>query len=426
MMMYEIADMESIRPQLRDGLILMEPSSERTGLIYHEQSGRIFKVSDQTYDLFALFDGQRSLPSITALYNEQQSSTFKANDIYDILKNKFEKLVALDYDSNSELLTLKTKTPSYLKLSTIVAKADLVEKIAEQFKYFFNKKTIVLFTTLFVVLCIAAVLKHGNNLKLNDIAEYSRHWKWYVLLIMISSIWHELGHASACRYYNVRHGGIGVGFYLFTPVMFADVTAAWLLPPRQRIVINFGGIYFELIFAVFLITTSFIVNSFLLVSACLFILVKLVYNLNPFFRTDGYWVLSDAIGIHNLRQKSNDALKQLVVNLFQGRSIHIDLKSGFLISYSVISWSFIAAFVWFVLFVFDGSLIYFPVYLYELAADLITGSNNATQPLSIQINRILVPVFFYYLLIRMIISYVPAIAKFIKHSVTKEKPQIFK
>lgn len=50
-----------------------------------------------------------------------------------------------------------------------------------------------------------------------------------VAFTIISSFIHELGHASACKHFGLKHGGIGFGLYLNFPVLYTDVTEIWKL-----------------------------------------------------------------------------------------------------------------------------------------------------------------------------------------------------
>ena len=63
--------------------------------------------------------------------------------------------------------------------------------------------------------------------------------------ILGSSFFHELGHASACKYFGIQHGGIGFGLYLNFPVLYTDVTEVWKLKRGQRCVVNLAGVYFQ-------------------------------------------------------------------------------------------------------------------------------------------------------------------------------------
>jgi putative peptide zinc metalloprotease protein len=137
----------------------------------------------------------------------------------------------------------------------------------------------------------------------------------YVGIMIISSLFHELGHTTATYKFGGDHSGIGVGFYLFTPVLYADVSSTWKFEANKRIVVNLAGIYFELLLCTLLILVSLIIGFKPLMTISMMILIKTLFNLNPFFRTDGYWVLSDAIRIPNLRTTSNELLKRVIKQL---------------------------------------------------------------------------------------------------------------
>ncbi|MDZ4681482.1 MAG: hypothetical protein SGI94_13665 [Saprospiraceae bacterium] len=317
------------------------------------------------------------------------------------MEQKLHKLIA--YSGEDLPQSLERKPPAYLKFSIIVFQASLVERFARIFESLFRKQVVILVLTLFAGLFPIAIWAYWNNLKQNFEFIPTSNLSWYVLLTVLSSLFHELGHASACRYYQVKHGGIGVGFYLFTPVMFADVTAAWLLPGKQRIVINVGGIYFEIIFSLLILCGVFLTGNFLFLSFGLLILFKMLYNLNPFFRTDGYWILSDALSIPNLRQKSNKKLKDLWNGLLREKGQKLSLKDWFLVFYSVISMAFIGAFLYYVLFVFEGSLIYFPYYLYDFFRDAVNNEIHTMASFFESLKAFIIPVFFYYLVVRILI-----------------------
>lgn len=119
-----------------------------------------------------------------------------------------------------------------------------------------------------------------------------------------SSMWHELGHASAIKYYGLHHGAIGFGLYLNFPVLYTDVTAAWLLPRRQRCVVNIAGVYFQCFILIGVIAGFFATGSETLRYMALAIILGFVLTLNPFFKFDGYWLATDILGVVNLRQRT--------------------------------------------------------------------------------------------------------------------------
>jgi putative peptide zinc metalloprotease protein len=123
-------------------------------------------------------------------------------------------------------------------------------------------------------------------------------------LFMVSMVAHEFGHASASARYGVPARDIGFGLYLIYPVFYNDVTSAWRLPRRQRVVIDLAGTFFQfLVGAVYVLVgrvTGWTV--FELAAVTVFSLGGL-YILLPIFKFDGYWLWTDLLGVHNLSRQ---------------------------------------------------------------------------------------------------------------------------
>lgn len=124
-------------------------------------------------------------------------------------------------------------------------------------------------------------------------------------LLVLSALWHELGHASALRASGYRPGGMGVGMLAVLPVFFVDVTPAALLPRAHRVRVNAAGPAFQ--FAAMGLYRSAALIPWLppdlragldlgAVSAAL----AVTWSLWPFIRSDGYWILCDALGLPGL------------------------------------------------------------------------------------------------------------------------------
>jgi putative peptide zinc metalloprotease protein len=79
--------------------------------------------------------------------------------------------------------------------------------------------------------------------------DFSLKFLLCLLVLYGCSILHEFGHAAAGKRFGATPGDIGFGFYFIAPVFFSDLSDVWKLPPKERIIVNLGGIYFELIVA---------------------------------------------------------------------------------------------------------------------------------------------------------------------------------
>ena len=135
-----------------------------------------------------------------------------------------------------------------------------------------------------------------------------------VAIIFIGLVFHEFGHASAAYKFGCRNMELGLGWYIYFVVFFADLSEAWSLDKRQRIIINIAGIYFQCLFISVLFIVNVYFNSPAIELAYTLLALYNFFNINPFFRLDGYWIASDYIEINNLRDESYKTIKIMLTN----------------------------------------------------------------------------------------------------------------
>lgn len=125
-------------------------------------------------------------------------------------------------------------------------------------------------------------------------------------LVFFSFLFHEFGHIASCFHFCVVPGNIGFGMYLFRPVLFTDMSGAWGLDKKQRLVTDLSGIYFQmvLIFCLYVLWIVSVVTSETAALATILIHLSILMSLNPLLRYDGYWILSDLTGIPNAHSKA--------------------------------------------------------------------------------------------------------------------------
>ncbi len=125
-------------------------------------------------------------------------------------------------------------------------------------------------------------------------------WAGFALGIALMFV-HELGHAAACRSFGAPVGPIGCAIYLMYPALYCDVTHTWSLSRPARLTVDLGGVYFQLIGTAVVALLWWATRSLVLLAAIRVSLATIAMNLLPIGRFDGYWVLSDALGIVDLR-----------------------------------------------------------------------------------------------------------------------------
>src|SRR4051794_18210588 len=67
-------------------------------------------------------------------------------------------------------------------------------------------------------------------------------------LVVVGTLFHEMGHAAACAYGGARPGAMGIGLSLVWPAFYPDVTDAYRLGRAGRVRTDLGGVYFNALF----------------------------------------------------------------------------------------------------------------------------------------------------------------------------------
>jgi putative peptide zinc metalloprotease protein len=131
-------------------------------------------------------------------------------------------------------------------------------------------------------------------------------------LLVLVTLFHELGHAAGCRYGGGRPGAIGAGLYLWFLVFWTDVTDAYRLDRPGRLRTDLGGIYFNGVFIV-VGTIGYALSGWApLAIAVVMTNVFALQQLLPVIRMDGYYILGDLTGVPNLFGLLRPVLRSLI------------------------------------------------------------------------------------------------------------------
>jgi putative peptide zinc metalloprotease protein len=240
----------------------------------------------------------------------------------------------------------------------------------------------------------------------------AERWIIFTALAYLGVFVHELGHASACRRFNVRHGDIGIGFYIIYPVFYTNVTNCWQLSRWQRAAVGIGGIYFQMAFSSLCCLAWFWWRIDILAFAVFSNVATVIVNLNPFLRFDGYWLLTDLLGVSSLHRSALNCWRYLW-NKLLGRerpesSLDIyDVRLSSQIVMFIYSW-FSGAFL---LYFFERLVrIVAPYLFHTIAADFVLLAGHAARhELGLQSVRLLFQLILLlatcYSLLRMVFNF---------------------
>jgi putative peptide zinc metalloprotease protein len=138
------------------------------------------------------------------------------------------------------------------------------------------------------------------------------NWWSLVLLyvcVLITTVFHELGHIHIC----VKNGGkvkkFGIMLFFFNLSFYCDVSDIYMLgDSRVKRHVALGGVYINYIASrlALILYILCLMNGHNYVTVLYYYILNLgfaIFNLNPFVRLDGYWVLASIAKIDNLMDK---------------------------------------------------------------------------------------------------------------------------
>jgi len=170
-------------------------------------------------------------------------------------------------------------------------------------------------------------------------------------ILLVTTI-HEFGHGLTCKRFGGEVHELGFLLLFCMPCLYCNVSDAWLMRERRRrIWVTLAGGYIELcLWALAVFVWRMTVQDSLVNYLAWMIItvsgVRVFLNFNPFLKLDGYYLLSDVLGISNLRQRALDCLTAHLRWLLWGAARPArDERSKTLLIYGVACWAFSIAFL---------------------------------------------------------------------------------
>ncbi|MEX2621301.1 MAG: hypothetical protein WD250_13895 [Egibacteraceae bacterium] len=328
------------RTQLAEGTELLGAyqgsGSIAVPYLVRRHDGALLQVTHLIHAVATHTDGNRGNAEIAARVGADVGRTLTAQDVAYLYAEKLRPAGLLQGDPD-QTQEPSANTPALLALS-LRSKVlpDRWVKVATGLLTPLFWSPVVL-AVLATVSGVSAWLLVGAHVS-QGIAQVLATPAWLLVvagLTILSGGFHELGHATACRYGGARPGVIGVGLYLIWPAFYNDLTDSYRLSRRGRLRADLGGVYFNGVF-ILALAAAYGVTGFrpLLVAIAVQYLV-VFHQFIPFLRLDGYYLVSDLTGVPDLFARIRPVLSSLAHGRRPNTTLS-DLKTGARIG--VVAW----------------------------------------------------------------------------------------
>lgn len=157
-----------------------------------------------------------------------------------------------------------------------------------------------------------------------------RNWASLALVLAVTKVFHELGHALTSRRFGGQCHELGLMLLVFTPCLYANVSDSWRLSDKwKRMAISFAGIYVELLLAalatlIWWASQPGLINQLALNVMFVCSAGTLLFNANPLMKYDGYYLLADWLEIPNLKQRASGLVTRTLSHWLLGLPIATD------------------------------------------------------------------------------------------------------
>jgi len=302
-------------PRLADGVELL---GEYQGSGYSQPpslvrrpDGQVIQMSPLLYRVTCRIDGSRDPAAIAELVSEDLGRSLTADQVRHLLTTK---LLPLGIVADEAAPAVPPKANPLLALR---ARGTLLPERAANAAGVFLRP---LFRGPLVVAVVASVVAvdywlfvaHGLGGGIQQVLRDPVDLLIVLGLTVVSAVFHECGHAVGCRYGGARPGVVGVGIYLVWLSFFTNVTDSYRLSRAGRLRTDLGGLYFNLIFMLALAGIYAGTSAEVLLLVIAVTHLEMLEQLLPFVRFDGYFILSDIVGVPDLFARVAPILRSAV------------------------------------------------------------------------------------------------------------------
>lgn len=320
-------------PRARRDFVFGPPGSDGRFVVKDPRRQAFFRLGARERFLLEVLDGKRDRASVRQEFAARFDDELAEEDLDDFLALarsrgllEPEPMPAprdVPSQATAQAVTAEAPTasavsqarPVPVRQSILAWRKSLVDPdrvftwLEPKLRFFWTRAFLV-----FSLLSIVAALSIAWSNRAELVSHFADlRWQTVVLgglTLLFVTLLHECAHGLTCKHYGGEVHEIGFLLIFFMPSFFCNVSDAWLLgEKRQRLAVTFAGGYFELFLWSLAVLVWRLTMQDTLVNYLAWVIVsvsgvRVLFNFTPFIKLDGYYLLSDALEIANLRQRA--------------------------------------------------------------------------------------------------------------------------
>jgi len=285
--------------------------------IVRRGDGQVIQLSRLLYLVVASIDGVRDAEAISHRVSGRYGSEVTTDNILHLVEHKLTPLgITLPLEGHpDEVVAPRSDLLLALRGHKTIFHEGHVARIAAALAWLHRPVVVAATLAGAVVMDVWLFAVHGAMTAVLQVLEQPL-WMLIIFLLTVASLlFHEFGHASACRYSGAVPGKIGCGIFLIWPSLYTDVTDVYRIGKTGRLRTGLGGVYFNVLFMLVLTAGYLITGQSFLLAAVYLAHFEVLEQLMPAVRLDGYYILGDLAGVPDLYGK----IKPILLNLLPGK-----------------------------------------------------------------------------------------------------------
>jgi putative peptide zinc metalloprotease protein len=310
------SDADDIPPKLAPGTELVG-EYEKSGLedvpyIVNRADGQPVQLPKPLFLIAQQLDGTKSYTDIAQSVSQSYEKDLGPGDVKVLVEQKLAELGLLEGAGAPEPEVRKEDPLLALNLKTAVLPAWIVRAATTIFYPLFFPPVIIGVLGGLVALDIWLFVNHGVAQSFRHLLNQPATLLLVLAMMVVGTFFHEMGHATGCRYGGAKPGAVGVGIYLIWPAFYTDVNDAYRLGRGGRVRTDLGGVYFNSIFSLCVAGLYFLTGYEFLLLVVIGQHFQMLQQFMPFLRLDGYYLVADITGVPDLFGRIGPVLRSMI------------------------------------------------------------------------------------------------------------------